>query len=280
MSLARFSGRRSAYRALHRDGCFIQPNPWDRGSAIWLAGKGFPALATSSAALAFTRGKPDGQGMLGLDEVLANIADIVEATGLPVNADFENGYADDIDGLRAAVKACVATGVAGLSIEDNTGRPADPLYPIEVAVERIKAARAAIAETGADIVLTARAEAFLVGHPDPMPDVMARLKAFRDAGADCLFAPGLRTPDSMKAVIDAVAPAPVNIIVSRPTALTIDDITALGARRVSVGSALFIAAWKAFDSTASALAEGRFQALSGDFSYADVNGFYSRAGRP
>ena len=188
---AGFAARRLAFRALHQQGCFVIPNPWDPGSARYLRQLGFQALATTSAGLAFSRGLPDSSRAMPLDAVLGHIADIVSAVDLPVNADFESGYADDPDGVAASVRRCVATGVAGLSIEDATGDRARPLHDLPLAVERLAAARAAIDESGTGVLLTARAECFLVGHDDPLRESIRRLTAYAQAGADVLFAPGI-----------------------------------------------------------------------------------------
>ncbi|HEX8076628.1 MAG TPA: isocitrate lyase/phosphoenolpyruvate mutase family protein, partial [Chthoniobacterales bacterium] len=230
--------RRRIFRELHERGCFVLPNPWDIGSAKYLAGLGFKALATTSAGFAFSRGLPDGG--VGRDVMLAHIREIVDATALPVNADFENGYADDPEGVAESVRRCVETGVAGLSIEDNSGRKDQPLYDIELATDRIRAAKEAIGESG--VVLTGRAECFLVGR-DEIDEAIRRLTAYAEAGADCLYAPGIDEHEQIKAVVDAVAPKPVNLLVSAPGGLTIRDAAELGVRRVSVGGAMARAAW-------------------------------------
>src|SRR5436190_3306084 len=200
------------FRRLHELGCFVLPNPWDAGSAIYLEHLGFKALATTSAGFAFSKGFADGPAHVTLDLMLDHFREIAAATSLPVNADFQNGYADDPDGVAANVKLCVATGVAGLSIEDSTGNSSTPLYETDLAVERIKAARAAIDESDQRVVLTARCEAWLVGAPEPLRVALQRLAAFADAGADCLYAPGATTPDQISAIVKAVAPKPVNVI--------------------------------------------------------------------
>jgi 2-methylisocitrate lyase-like PEP mutase family enzyme len=251
------------FRQLHEQGCFVIPNPWDRGTAIALAAMGFPALATTSAGFAFTRGRPDTPTALGVDEVLGNIAEIVDAVELPVNADFQAGYAEDLAGLAENVGRCVATGVAGLSIEDTTGRPDDPLYSMPEAVDRIRAARSAIDESGADVLLTARAECFLYGHPDPLAEAITRLRAFAEAGADVLYAPGVRTGEDIATLVDVVRPLPLNVLMSSDTGLTVRDLADLGVRRISVGSALSRVAWGAFLSAARQIADaGRFDGLA------------------
>ena len=250
------------FRALHESGCFVLPNPWDVGIAIYLQQFGFEALATTSAGFAFSRGLPDSAVSRG--PMLAHISEIVEATPLPVNADFQTGYADEPEGVATNVTLCIATGVAGLSIEDRSGNSAAPLYDHGLAVERIKAARAAIDASGIPVVLTARCEAWLVGQPDPARVAIGRLIAFAEAGADCLYAPGVRDPNEIENIVKAVAPKPVNVLVSRfNSELTVSRLADLGVRRISVGSALACVAWGAFMRTARTIAEtGSFQALS------------------
>ncbi len=234
--------KRAAFRSLHESGCFAIPNPWDIGSARYLQHLGFKAIATTSAGFAFARGLPDNG--VPRDIVLAHIRELVDATDIPVNADFENGFADEPNDIAENVKLCVETGVAGLSIEDSTGDKAKPLYDLDYAVARIKAARAAIDKSGADIILVGRAECFLVGRPE-IEEVKRRLKAYAEAGADCLYAPGIRTREDIAAVVRAVAPKPVNALIGGPVGLTINDVAALGVRRISVGGALARAAWGA-----------------------------------
>jgi 2-methylisocitrate lyase-like PEP mutase family enzyme len=269
-----YSPQVDAFRTLHASGCFVMPNPWDIGSARWLRGLGFKALATTSAGFAFTQGRADQD--VPRDMMLAHIAEMVKAVpDLPVNADFENGYADTPDGLAANVKLCVATGVAGLSIEDATGREADPLYPFELAVERIRAARKAIDETGSGVVLTARAEAFLTGHPDPLPEVVRRLGAFVDAGADVLYAPWVRTPEQIAAVVAAARGKPVNVVVFADFGLTVADFDALGVRRLSTGGASARSAWAGFiESTRLIREEGRFSGFAGNSVTAPIEPFF------
>jgi len=269
-----YSAQVAAFRSLHETGCFVMPNPWDIGSARWLRGEGFKALATTSAGFAFTQGRADHD--VPRDMMLAHIAEMVKAVpDLPVNADFENGYADTPDGVAANVKLCVATGVAGLSIEDATGREADPLYPFELAVERIRAARKAIDETGSEVVLTARAEAFLTGHPDPLPEVVRRLGAFADAGADVLYAPWVRTPEQIAAVVAAARGKPVNVVVFADFGLTVADFDALGVRRLSTGGASARSAWAGFiESTRLIREEGRFSGFAGNSVTAPIEPFF------
>jgi 2-methylisocitrate lyase-like PEP mutase family enzyme len=259
------------FRELHEQGCFVIPNPWDRGTAIALAAMGFPALATTSAGVSFARGVPDTPTALGVDAVLANIAEIVDAVDLPVNADFQAGYAADLEGLAANVRRCVATGVAGLSIEDAHG---GGLYSLDAAVDRIRAAYSAI--DGADVLLTARAECFLHGHPDPLTEAITRLQAFAEAGADVLYAPGVRTREDIAAIVEAVRPLPVNVLMASDTGLTVNDLAELGVRRISVGSAMSRVAWGAFLSAARQLAQdGSFAGLSGAASFDELNGLFS-----
>jgi 2-methylisocitrate lyase-like PEP mutase family enzyme len=258
--------KRRAFQRLHQVGCFVIPNPWDVGSARYLQSLGFKALATTSSGFAWSRGRPDGA--ISRDMALAHLQDIVAATDLPVNADFESGFALDAAGVAESVRLAVETGVAGLSIEDSTGDAANPLYEVAVAVERIRAARAAIDKAGGDTLLVGRAECFLVDRPD-LEDTIGRLKAYANAGADCLYAPGIRTHEQIAAVVESVAPKPVNLLVGSASGLTLQEIAALGVRRVSVGGALARTAWGGFMRAATLIAEqGKFEgfadAASGD----------------
>lgn len=266
---ATLAERRARFRALHGSGCFVLPNPWDVGSARFLAHLGFQALASTSSGFAFSRGLPDAAPPL--DDVLAHLRDLVAATPLPVNADFEDGHAPDIDALAANIRRCIATGVAGLSIEDATGHAARPLYAFDEAVSRMRVARRAIDATGQDVLLVGRAECFLTAHPDPLHEAIRRLTAYAEAGADCLYAPGLRTRDEIAAVVRAVAPKPVNLLVGRPIGLTVAEIAALGVRRISLGGALAGAAWGGFARAARALAAGSFDALAENMTHAELN---------
>lgn len=268
MADPRFSQRRADFRRLHESGCFLIPNPWDAGSAKILAGMGFKALATTSSGFAWSRGGHD-HGM-GVEAVLENCREIVAATSLPVNADFEDGHAPDLAGVKINVRRCVETGVAGLSIEDSTDDPDQPLYDLETAVARLRAARAAIDESGEDVMLIGRAECFLVGHPDPLPESIRRLKAYAAAGADCLYAPGLTTLEQIDAVVSAVAPRPVNVLVGWPAPFTLADLAARGVRRVSVGGALAGAAWGAFARASKLLADGKFDAFADNLRHPDI----------
>jgi len=246
------------FRALHESGCFVLPNPWDVGTAVYLQHLGFKALATTSAGFAFSRGKPDG-GVL-LDEMLSHISEIVAATSLPVNADFLNGFADEPEDISTNVKLCIECGVAGLSIEDNSQNSAAPLYEEKLAVDRIRAARKAIDAFGVPVVLTGRCEAWLVKAPDPFRVAIDRLVAYAEAGADCLYAPGVQKPDQIVEIVKAVAPKPVNVLVAGfNRELTLSQLADLGVRRISVGSGLAAVAWGAFISAARSIATtGRF----------------------
>jgi 2-methylisocitrate lyase-like PEP mutase family enzyme len=270
-----FTARRAAFRALHQSGCFVIPNPWDAGSARYLRHLGFKALATTSSGFSFTRALPDTDWAVPRDMALAHIAEIVAATELPVNADFESGYAHEPEGVAESVRLCVATGVAGLSIEDSTGDKAKPLYDLELGVERMKAARAAIDASGAEVLLTGRAECYLVGHPEPLKESIRRLQAYAEAGADVLYAPGPRKREDIKAVIEAVAPKPVNVLMGSNVGLKVADLAGLGVRRISVGSALSRAAWTGFIRAAKLMAqEGSFAGFDGSVSFAELNGFF------
>ncbi|MEZ4586862.1 MAG: isocitrate lyase/phosphoenolpyruvate mutase family protein [Gemmatimonadales bacterium] len=267
--------KRAAFRRLHETGCFVMPNAWDPGSARYLGELGFAAIASSSAGLAFTLARPDNG--VDRDAVLAHLEALVSATQLPVNADFEGGYAVEPAGVAENVELCVATGVAGLSIEDSTGDPASPLFDFELAVARIRAAREAIDRTGPDLVLTGRSEGFLVGRPD-LDETIRRLRAYREAGADCLFAPGISTPAQIRAVVEAVAPAPVNLLASSIPAITRDEAEAVGVRRISVGGALARVGWGAVARSARELLDGRFAGLAEAMPHKTLNELF-RDGR-
>jgi 2-methylisocitrate lyase-like PEP mutase family enzyme len=264
------------FRALHESGCFLLPNPWDVGTALYLQHLGYQALATTSSGVAFARGLPDGVAGVPRDAMLAHFHEIAAATALPVNADFQSGYADDPEGVAENVALCIATGVAGLSIEDATGDAASPLYERSLAIERVKAARAAIDASGVPVVLTARCEAWLVGHPDAARIVPDRIAAFAEAGADCLYAPGLRTPEQITEIVQAVAPKPVNVLMSAPhPTLTLSRLEDLGVRRISVGSALARVAWGAFLRAAKGLLAGSFDALGDAAPFAELNELFA-----
>ena len=265
------------FHALHRSGCFILPNPWSVGTAVYLAHLGFEALATTSAGFAFSRGRQDGA--VPRDEMLAHIGEIVEATPLPVNADFQSGYADQPEGIVTSVKRCIATGVAGLSIEDNTGRTDVPLYETDLAVARIRAAREAIDSSGIPAVLTGRCEAWLVGEPDPFHVAIERLVAYAAAGADCLYAPGVSEPEEIAEIVRAVAPKPVNVLVSSFNHhLSMSQLSDLGVRRISVGSGLTLVAWSAFMRAARSLASGSFKAFADAARSDELNKLFSQRG--
>ena len=259
------------FHSLHESGCFVLPNPWDIGTAIYLKRLGFKALATTSAGFAFSRGKPDGG--VPRDEMLAHIREIAEATSLPVNADFLNGFADKPENVSANVKLCIDTGVAGLSIEDNSQNPATPLYETKLAVERIRAARAAIDDSKSGVVLTGRCEAWLVGHRDPLHTALERLAAYAEAGADCLYAPGVSDPNEIAQIVKTVAPKPVNVLVSGFNhQLSLSQLADLGVRRISVGSGLALAAWGTFVRAAKEIeTNGTFNLLADNASSADLN---------
>ena len=266
--------KRRTFRRLHETGCFVIPNPWDIGTARYLQHLGFEALATTSAGAAFAMGLPDTDWAVPRDVMLAHIRTIVEATDAPVNADFESGYAHEPEGVAANVRLCVATGVAGLSIEDATGDAARPLYELPLAVDRIRAARAAIDQAGADVVLTARCEYWVVGRPH-LDDALGRLRAYAAAGADCLYAPGIAAREEIAAVVEAVAPKPVNVLMNRAIGFTVNDLAGLGVRRISLGSALARAAWGGFIRAARRIAsEGRFDALADAVPFGELNAFF------
>ena len=264
------------FRTLHAEGCFVLPNPWDVGSAVYLEHLGFKALATTSAGFAFTRGLLDETA--SVDAVLTHCRDIVQATPLPVNADFRHGYADDPEGVAKNVTRCIATGVAGLSIEDSTGNNAEPLYDIQLAVERIKAARRAIDASGMPVVLTGRCEAFLTRDRNAFIVSLQRLTAYADAGADCLYAPGVTDPFQIEEIVREVSPKPVNVLVSRPDPnLTVAKLAAVGVRRISVGSALARVAWGAFMRAAQSIAEtGTFESLGEGAAFAELTEVFKR----
>ncbi len=265
------------FRALHETGCFVIPNPWNIGTARYLQGLGFKALATTSSGYAHSQGLADGAHTCA--EVLAHFREITAATDLPVNADFENGYADDIDRMAENVARCVATGVAGLSIEDATGDEANPLYDFDTALARVKAARKAIDEAGGQVVFTARTEGFIRGRPD-LDETIRRLKAFADAGADCLYSPGIKTPEQIEATVDAVDPKPINFLNSGAFGFTVKGLAALGVRRISVGGTLARVAMDAFIKSAREIAEaGKFDGFASVMSNAELNAFFDDAAR-
>jgi 2-methylisocitrate lyase-like PEP mutase family enzyme len=264
--------KRRAFARLHESGCFAIPNPFDIGSALYLQNLGFKAIATTSSGFAWTIGHADNR--VSREAVLTHLAAMVAATDIPVNADFESGFATDEAGVAESVRLAVATGVAGLSIEDSTGIAAHPLYEIDEAVARVRAARRAIDQAGGDTLLVGRAECFLVGRPD-VAETTARLKAYASAGADCLYAPGLRAPDEIRAVVEALAPKPLNVLLWSPGDQTMQGFMELGVRRVSVGGALARAAWGGFIRAARLIAEqGRFDGLAGAASGGELNSLF------
>jgi len=270
--------RRKAFRALHDRGCFVIPNPWDVGSARYLQHLGFPALATTSAGFAFSQGLPDSGdgGGLARERNLAYIGSIATAVDLPVSADFMSGYGVAPEDVAESVARCIGTGVAGLSIEDATGDPAAPLYELRLAVERLRAARQAIDRSGHDVLLTARAECYHVGHPDPFRESVRRLEAYAAAGADVLFAPGAQNPVEIKGLVEAIAPKPFNLLVVRDIGIGVREIEALGVRRISVGGALALAAWTGFMDAARTLkSEGSFAGLGRLVPYREINSLFA-----
>ena len=268
--------KRRAFRQLHVSGCFVLPNPWDAGSARYLQSLGFKALATTSSGLAWSKGRPDNG--LPRERVLEHLHELVQATELPINADFENGFAADAAAVGDSVRLAVETGVAGLSIEDSTGRADAPLYDLDVAVARLRAARRAIDAAGGDTLLVARSEGFIVGKPD-LAETIARLRAYAQVGADCLYAPGLRTVEQIRAVVEAAKHLPVNVLKGSPSGPSLATLAELGVRRVSVGGALARAAWGGFMRAARALAaSGSFDELESAPSHDDIDALMAPSG--
>jgi 2-methylisocitrate lyase-like PEP mutase family enzyme len=260
-----------AFHRLHADGCFVLPNPWDVGSAAALAGLGFEALATTSSGHAWTLGRADGR--VPLDAELQHLEELADAVEVPLNADFQGGFADEPADVAANVKLAAATGIAGLSIEDSTGDADEPLYPFDLAVERVRAARQAIDESGTGVLLTGRSEGFVVGRPD-LEETIRRLQAYAEAGADCLYAPFISTPEQVSAVVAAVAPKPVNLLVHAPF-ITVADAAALGVRRISVGGSLARVAWAGALAAAQEIAtEGTFTRLGDLPGNPSLNGLF------
>ena len=261
-----------AFQKLHETGCFVIPNPWDVGSARLLAQLGFPALATTSSGFAWSLGRPDNH--VSLDECLDSLRAISASVDIPVNADFEGGFATEPEKVAGNVALAVVTGIAGLSIEDSTGDAADPLFDRALAVERIRAARRAIDESGTGVVLTGRSEGFIVGRPD-LTETIARLTAYAEAGADCLYAPGLRSMAEISAVVKAVAPKPVNVLVSSDFT-TVSALAEVGVRRISVGGALARVAWQGFLTAAREIAQaGTFRGLSNAIPFGEIEKSFS-----
>lgn len=264
--------KRRTFRRLHDSGCFVIPNPWDIGSALYLQQLGFSALATTSSGFAWSQGRADGS--MPRERVLEHLAELVAATDLPVNADFESGFAPDPAGVAESVRLAVQTGIAGLSIEDSTGDPARPLRELDDAVARVRAAREAIDRAGGDVLLVGRAECFFLGRPD-LDETITRLKAYANAGADCLYAPGIRTREQIAAVVAAVAPKPVNLLVGAASELTMREIAALGVRRVSVGGALARTAWAGLMNAARSIVEqGRFDGFANATPGSELNALF------
>jgi 2-methylisocitrate lyase-like PEP mutase family enzyme len=270
-----FTARRAAFRKLHEAGFFVIPNPWDAGTARYLRSLGFKALATTSSGFAFTQGLPDAEWAVPRDAALQHIASIVSAVDLPINADFESGYAHQPEAIAENVRLCIATGVAGLSIEDATGNPEQPLYDLPLAVERIAATRAAIDASGTGVLLTARAECYLVGHPDPLRESIRRLEAYAQAGADVLYAPGPTGRVDIEAIVTAVRPKPVNVLLTSSAGLSLAELADIGVRRVSVGSALARTAWTGFIRAARAIAnESSMAGLDNVVTFGELNAFF------
>jgi 2-methylisocitrate lyase-like PEP mutase family enzyme len=274
--------KRREFRRLHESGCLVMPNPWDIGTARYLQGLGFKALATTSAGAAWAMGYADGE--VPLDAMLHHIHEVAKVADVPVSADFGNCFAHDAKTVGVNVRAAIETGIAGVSIEDSTGDKAKPLYDFAHAVERVRAARAAVDHSATGVVLTARAENFLVGQPD-LNDAIKRISAYADAGADCLYIPGIRTREQIVAVVKAVAPKSVNVLVGFASEFSVQDLAAMGVRRISVGSGLARAAFGAFQRAATLLAEGgRFDGLKDLAPNADLNRFFhddqARRGKP
>ena len=264
------------FRRLHASGCFVMPNPWDIGSARILVGLGFPAVATTSAGMAWALGRRDNE--ISLEVALAHLRAIAGCVSVPVNADFEDGFAADPDGVAASVAAAAVTGIAGISIEDSTGEPAAPLYDFPLALDRIKAARRAIDETGTGVLLTGRSEGFIAGRPD-LQETIRRLVAYSEAGADCLYAPGVRSSSDVAAIVQAVAPKPVNVLVGGDY-FTVAQLRELGVRRISVGGALARAALTGFLAAAREIRDqGTFTALARTISVPETNRLFSTARR-
>ena len=264
--------KRKVFAELHRSGCFVIPNPWNIGSARYLEALGFKALASTSSGYAHSLGLPDGA--VALDGVLAHYRELAAATSVPLNADFENGFADDPDAVAVNVGRCIETGVSGLSIEDSPQHSDFPLYDFDLALARVKAARAAIDRSGTGVVFTARTEGFIRGRPD-LEETIRRLKAFADAGADCLYSPGIKTREQIAATVKAVGGKAINFLNSGAFGYTVGDLAALGVRRISVGGTLARVAMHGFIAAATQIAkEGRFDAFAGVISNAELNRFF------
>jgi 2-methylisocitrate lyase-like PEP mutase family enzyme len=265
--------KRKTFRKLHESGCFVIPNPWNVGSARYLQGFGFKALATTSSGHAHSEGYADGAQ--SVSDVLAHYRQLAAATDVPLNADFENGFAEDADGVAANVTRCIGTGVAGLSIEDSPNNSSTPLYDFDTALARVKAARAAIDKAGGDVVFTARTEGFIRGRPD-IDETIRRLKAFADAGADCLYSPGIKTREHIEATVKAVGGKAINFLNSGAFGFTVGDLAGMGVRRISVGGSLARVAMHAFIKTARQIAEeGKFDGFADLIGNQELNKFFS-----
>lgn len=266
------SEKRREFRRLHETGCFVIPNPWDIGTARYLQGLGFKALAGTSSGYAFSRGLADGR--VSRDGVLAHVREIAEAADIPLNVDYENGFAEDLVELARNVQLCVDTGAAGLSIEDSTGDVDNPLYDFDTALERVRTARAAIDRAGGEVVFTARSEGFIRGRPD-LAETVRRIEAYKNAGADCLYAPGIRTREEIEAIVKAASPKPVNFLMSTATNFSVADLAGLGVRRISTGGTLSRVAWQAFINAAKEIAEsGTFRSFEGILGNQPLNQFF------
>ena len=273
MAAPSVADKRRTFRQLHESGCFVIPNPWNAGTARYLQTLGFKALATTSSGFAHAQGYADGE--VTRDMVLAHCRDMAAVADVPVNADFEAGYAKNAAEVAENVRLCVETGVAGLSIEDATGEDSKPLYSFDTALERVRAARAAIDKSGGDVIFTARTEGFIKGLPD-LDETIRRLKAFAAAGADCLYAPGIKTREQIEAVVKAVAPKPVNLLMSAASGFSVKDIAAMGVRRISVGGTLARVAMHAFIKSAKEIADaGTFDRFAGVISNGELNAVFS-----
>ncbi len=273
MAAPSVADKRRTFRQLHESGCFVIPNPWNAGTARYLQTLGFKALATTSSGFAHAQGYADGE--VTRDMVLAHCRDVAAVADVPVNADFEAGYAKNAAEVAENVRLCVETGVAGLSIEDATGEDSKPLYSFDTALERVRAARAAIDKSGGDVIFTARTEGFIKGLPD-LDETIGRLKAFAAAGADCLYAPGIKTREQIEAVVKAVAPKPVNLLMSAASGFSVKDIAAMGVRRISVGGTLARVAMHAFIKSAKEIADaGTFDRFAGVISNGELNAVFS-----
>jgi 2-methylisocitrate lyase-like PEP mutase family enzyme len=257
----------------------VLPNAWDVGSARYLEHLGFAAVATTSGGFAFSHGLPDVEGALDVELMLTHVAEMVEAVSLPINVDFQSGYARDPDALASNLVRGIDAGASGISIEDLSGDADQPLYELTLAVARIEAARAAIDACGGDVVLTARAEPYVARVADPLAEAVRRLEAYAEAGADVVYTPGPQDLESIRTIVDAVTPTPVNVLIGTAVDFDIVDLAELGVRRVSVGSALARSAWGGFDRAARALLDGSFAGLDAAVPFGDLNSLFSQQRR-